>query len=149
MTRIAGLLGATLLLAAPVFAHVTVKPGESPLGSTEKYTFRVPSEGGMTTTAVTLDVPDGVTIVSVEAPAGARHEETRQGDRVVSITWTIEIKAGAFAELSLTAMNPPAGPEISWHVHQVYSDGMKSDWTGGAGTRTPAPVTKLATKGAN
>lgn len=137
------LAGALLLIATPAFAHVGITPRESKLGATETYTLRVPSEGGMTTTSIVLDVPDGVTITSVTAPEGAKHEEKKVGDRIVQVTWTIEIKAGASASLSFVAKNPDKGESISWKVHQKYSDGMVSDWVGPAGSRSPAPVTRL------
>ena len=141
--RMAGLVGALTLVATPAFAHVGVTPRESKAGTTETYTLRVPSEGGMTTTSIVLEVPDGVTIVSVSAPEGAKHEEKKTGDRITQVTWTIEIKAGARAELSFVAKNPSQGESIVWKVHQKYSDGMASDWVGPAGSRSPAPVTKL------
>jgi uncharacterized protein YcnI len=97
----------------------------------------------MTTTSVVLDVPDGVTIVSVSAPEGAKHEQKKVADRIVQVTWTIEIKAGASAQLSFVAKNPDRGDSISWKVHQKYSDGMVSDWVGPAGSRSPTPVTRL------
>jgi preprotein translocase YajC subunit len=65
------------------------------------------------------------------------------GDRIVSVTWTIEIKAGASSQVSFVAKNPTKGSAITWKVHQKYSDGMSSDWTGAPGTKTPAPVTTL------
>lgn len=141
--RTAIAVGALLFVATPACAHVGVTPRESKAGATETYTFRVPSEGGMTTTSVVLDVPDGVTIVSVNAPEGAKHEEKKTGDRITQVTWTIEIKAGARAELSFVAKNPTSGDSIVWKIHQKYSDGMVSDWVGPAGSRSPAPVTKL------
>jgi uncharacterized protein YcnI len=134
---------AVLLVAVPAFAHVGVTPRESTPGATETYTLRVPSEGGRTTTAVTLDVPEGVTVISASAPDGARHEETRAGDRTISITWTVEIAAGASAQLSFVARNPAEGTSIVWKVRQQYSDGTASDWVGPAGSRAPAPVTAL------
>ena len=134
---------AALLIAVPASAHVGVTPRESKLGATETYTLRVPSEGGKTTTQVILDVPDGVTIVSVSAPDGGKHEEKKVGDRIVQVTWTIEIKAGASAQLSFVAKNPAQGDSIAWKVHQKYSDDTVSDWVGPAGSRAPAPVTKL------
>lgn len=134
---------AALLVAVPASAHVGVNPRESKLGATETYTLRVPSEGGKTTTQVVLDVPEGVTVVSVSAPEGARHEEKKVGDRVVQVTWTIEIKAGAVAQLSFVAKNPTQGDSIIWKVHQKYSDDTVSDWVGPAGSRAPAPVTRL------
>jgi len=141
--RLAGTAAVLMFVATPAFAHVGVTPRESKAGATETYTLRVPSEGGMTTTSVVLDVPDGVTIVSVSAPDGAKHEEKKTGDRITQVTWTIEIKAGARAELSFVAKNPAQGDAIAWKVHQKYSDGMVSDWVGAAGSRSPAPVTKL------
>jgi len=137
------LAGALLLVSVPAFAHVGITPRESRLGATETYTLRVPSEGGMTTVSVVLDVPDGVTVMSVTAPEGAKHEEKKAGDRIVQVTWTIEIKAGESAQLSFVAKNPAQGESIAWKVHQKYSDGMTSDWVGAPGTRAPAPVTKL------
>jgi len=134
---------AALLVAVPASAHVGVTPRESKVGATETYTLRVPSEGGKTTTQVVLEVPDGVTIVSVSAPDGAKHEAKKLGDRIVQVTWTIEIKAGASAQLSFVARNPAQGDSIAWKVHQKYSDDTVSDWVGPASSRAPAPVTKL------
>src|SRR6185295_17975429 len=133
---------AILLVATPALAHVTVSPKQSKLGATETYTLTVPSEG-MITASVVLDVPDDVTIVSVNAPGNIKHEEKKVGDRIVTITWTIEIKAGASSQLSFVAKNPAKGSAITWKVHQRYSDGMLSDWTGAPGTSAPAPVTTL------
>lgn len=139
------LLSAVLMsvFATPAFAHVGISPRESKPGATETYTLRVPSEGGKTTTSVILDVPDGVTVTSVTAPEGGKHEEKKVGDRIVQVTWTIEIKAGANAQLSFVAKNPAQGESITWKVHQKYADDTTSDWIGAAGSRNPAPVTKL------
>lgn len=141
--RTAGFVATILLTATPAFAHVGVSPRESKPGATETYTLRVPSEGAKTTTSVVLDVPDGVTIVSVTAPEGGKHEEKTEGGRIVQVTWTIEIKAGASASLSFVAKNPAQGESIAWKVHQKYDDSTSSDWVGAAGSRNPAPVTKL------
>jgi uncharacterized protein YcnI len=133
-----------LISTTALLAHVGVTPNTSKPGAIETYTLRVPSEGGRTTTAVRLEVPQGVTVLSVSAPQGAAHEEKRVADRVTAVTWTITIAAGARAELSFTARNPPSGDPIVWRVHQSYSDGTTSAWIGPAGDRAPAPVTKLA-----
>ncbi len=136
-----------LVAGAVLSAHVGVAPRESKLGATETYTFSVRSEGGMSTNIVVLDIPDGVTVTSVSAPDGATHEETKAGDRIVQITWKVAIKAGASAKLSLVATNPSSGTEIVWKIHQKYTDGMSSDWVGAAGSRNPAPITKLVPAG--
>jgi uncharacterized protein YcnI len=141
--RIAAFAAAFLLIGVPASAHVGITPRESKLGATETYTLRVPGEGGKTTTQVVLEVPDGVTIVSATAPEGAKHEERKLSERIVQVTWTIEIKAGASAQLSFVAKNPTQGDSLAWKVHQKYSDETVSDWVGPAGSRAPAPVTKL------
>ena len=61
----------------------------------------------------------------------------------VLFVWTIAIKPGDLATLSFVARNPKAGDKIVWKVHQRYADGTSSEWTGPAGSRGPAPVTKL------
>lgn len=139
----ATLIAVLMLVAIPVFAHVGVTPRESKSGSTETYTFRVPSEGGKTTTGVILDVPEGVTIVSVAEREETKHAERKAGDRIMEIAWTLEIKPNAVAQLTFVAKNPGQGDAITWKVHQKYTDGTVSDWVGEAGSRAPAPVTKL------
>ena len=136
-------LGVVLATASPAWAHVGVVPRESKTGATENYTFRVPSEGGKVTTSVVLDVPEDVTIVTVSAPDGAKYTETRTNGKITQVTWTVQIAAGATAELKFVAKNPASGDAIVWKVHQKYSDETVSDWVGEAGTRAPAPVTRL------
>ena len=131
------------LVAANAFAHVSVRPRESKPGNTEKYTVRVPTEGKVATTSVVLDVPQGVTIDSVEAVDGVTSDLKREGGRVVSITWTVTINPGDNKEFVFVAKNPSDAPEIAWKAHQRYVDGTSSEWVGAAGTRQPAPVTKL------
>ncbi|MEO6222386.1 MAG: DUF1775 domain-containing protein, partial [Vicinamibacterales bacterium] len=138
-TKTAGWVMALLLVATPALAHVTVRPRESKLGATETYTVNVPSEGGKTTTAVMLEVPDGVSVVSVAAPEGAKHEEKKSGDRIVSMTWTMEIKAGERAAFTFVAKNPATGASLTWKVMQHYADATTSSWTP-ATTLLPAEV---------
>ena len=131
------------LLAVNAFAHVSVRPRESKPDSTEKYTVRVPTEGKVATTSVVLDVPQGVTVDSVEPIEGVTSDLKREGGRVVSITWTVTINPGDNKEFVFVAKNPSDATEIAWKAHQRYADGTSSEWVGAAGTRQPAPVTKL------
>lgn len=139
----AGLVALAVSAGVTLSAHVRATPRESPLGGTETYTFRVPSERGLRTTSVVLDVPDGVTVLSVTAPDGATHAEATAAGRIVQVTWTIEIAPDAVAQLTLVARNPARGESIIWKVHQKYSDGSVSDWVGAEGTPNPAPFTTL------
>jgi uncharacterized protein YcnI len=131
------------LIASVAQAHVSVRPRESKPGATEKYIVRVPTEGKVATASVELDIPAGVTVESVEPADGVKVDMKREGGRVVSIIWTVAIEPAANREFSFTAKNPPEGAEIAWKAHQRYSDGTSSEWVGAAGTRQPAPVTKL------
>lgn len=85
----------------------------------------------------------GVTIVSVADAVGVKHELTKDGDRVVAITWSVDIKPGEASELSFVARNPKDADQIAWKVHQRHADGTSSEWVGPAGSRGPAPTTKL------
>ena len=141
--RLGVLTVTAVLVCATAEAHVRITPRESKAGATETYTARVPTEGKVTTTAVELEVPEGVTIVSVTAPTGATYDVKRDRDRIVSVTWKTDIKPGEFAELTFVARNPREGAQITWKAHQRYADGTSSDWVGAAGTRAPAPVVTL------
>ncbi len=132
-----------LCVCAVAEAHVAITPREAKLSATETYTARVPTEGKVTTTSVELEVPDGVAIVSAAAIGATKYELKRDGERVVAITWTVEIKPGEASTLSFVARNPKDGGQLVWKVHQRYADGTSSEWVGAAGTRAPAPVTKL------
>jgi uncharacterized protein YcnI len=131
------------LVASAAQAHVSVRPRESKPGATEKYTVRVPTEGKVTTTFVELEIPPGVIVDGVDAADGVKSDLKREGGRVVSITWAVAIEPGANREFTFTAKNPVDGAEITWKAHQRYADGTSSEWVGAAGTRQPAPVTKL------
>ena len=134
---------AVTLIASAAQAHVSVRPRESKPGATEKYIVRVPTEGKVATTSVEVEIPRGVMIDSVDPADGVTSDLKREGGRIVSITWTVSIEPGANRELTFTAKNPSEGTEIVWKAHQRYADGTSSEWVGAAGTRQPAPLTKL------
>jgi len=133
----------TLVLPATAWAHVTVQPRQSTPGAEERYTVRVPTEGAVTTTSLHLEIPDGVTVLGVDAAEGATFETEKQGDRIVGITWSTEIKPKEASEFSFRARNPPGSVELTWKARQHYADGTATDWVGPAGDRRPAAVTTL------
>jgi uncharacterized protein YcnI len=140
--RVFTTVGLFLLSASAAQAHVTMRPRESKVGTTETYTMRVPTEGKVATTSVELEVPDGVTIVTINGAAGSVAQK-KSGDRVTSITWKVDIQPAQSQELIFVAKTPLSGSEIAWKVHKRYSDGTSSDWVEPAGSRRPGPVTKL------
>src|SRR6266487_4992213 len=96
--RVFTTVGLFLLSASAAQAHVTMRPRESKVGTTETYTMRVPTEGKVATTSVELEVPDGVTMVTVNGAAGS-FEQKKSGERVTSITWKVDIQPAQSQEL--------------------------------------------------
>jgi uncharacterized protein YcnI len=133
-----------LFVASVADAHVTVWPDQSQAGGSERYTVRVPTEGKVPTTSVDLEVPPGVTVTGVLVGAGYTYDARREGDRIVAITWKLEIKPGEIGEFVFFARNPTTA-QIMWKAHQRFTDGTSADWTGVEGDRRPAAVTRLVT----
>jgi len=136
------LVGVVLGIAHSAIAHVTVWPQQSRAGMAERYTVRVPTERTVSTVSVEVEVPAGVTVSGILAPAGFSYDVKRDGTRIVSITWKQDIKAGEIGEFVFFARNPSAS-QIVWKAHQRYADGMVDDWIGPASDRRPAPVVRL------
>jgi len=89
---------ALVILASAAQAHVTVSPETSRGGAVERYTIRVPTEGKVTTTALDLEVPADVTITGILVTGAFSYEARRDGDRIVGLTWKMDVKAGEVAE---------------------------------------------------
>src|SRR6266850_2262464 len=131
-----------VLTVAAAQAHVTVAPETSRGGAVERYTMRVPTEGQVTTVAVDLEVPPDVTITSVLVTGGFTYEARREANRIVGITWKMDVKPAEVAEFVFFARNPASG-QIRWKARQKFADGTSADWIGVEGDRRPAAVTKL------
>lgn len=142
--RLIRLAAIPCLLSALASAHVTISPRESNAGATEKYTVRVPTEGKVTTTSVELEVPEGVIVETMAVPNGWKYELKRKDDRVVAITWTMDVKPGEFAEFAFVARNPRDKAQLHWTLRQRFADGTMSDFTKRAnGEPMPTALTKL------
>ena len=133
-----------LLVPSLALAHISIWPRQSGQGAIERYTLRVPTEGKVATTSVDLEVPDGVQIESMLTPAGWKYETKRQGDRIIAITWQMEVKPGEFVEYVFMAQNPRDKTQIVWKLRQHFADGTTRDWTTGPNGTYPTAVTRLA-----
>ena len=137
------LVALSCFLPAAAMAHVSIWPRESNAGATEKYTVRVPTEGKVTTKSVELEVPEGVIVETMAAPAGWKYEVTRKDDRIVAIKWEMDVKPGEFVEFAFVARNPRDKEQVVWTLRQRFADGTVSDWTKSANGTYPTAVTKL------
>lgn len=142
--KIVSILAAAGLSAVTSFAHahVTVSPKEVRRASQDTYSFNVPAEGASATTAVELELPAGVDVLSIEAPA-AEHAVARSQGRIVSVRLSLNIAPGLARQLALVARSPLSGERVQWKVRQMFADGTHADWMEEPGSRRPAPVTKL------
>ena len=138
-----GMLALTLLLPAFAQAHTTIWPRESIAGATEKYTLRVPAEAEVMATGAELDVPDGVTVMTVGAPVGWKYDLKRQDGRITGIKWTMDIKPGEFAEFSFVARNPQEAGRLVWKLREFFADDKVTDFTNGPQGIYPNAVVKL------
>jgi len=123
-------------------AHVTVWPQQSPAGGSERYTVRVPTEGQVATTSVELEIPADVTVSAVLVGGAYTYDVRREANRIVAITWKLEIKPAETGEFVFFARNPNAR-QITWKARQRFADGTSADWVGVEGDRRPAAVTTL------
>lgn len=154
-------LGA-LALASDAQAHVTVHPNVVPAGSSSEVRLRVPNESGTaSTTRVDVQLPPGVTSVSVDPPAGWRaHITTHRLARPVRTEQGIDtevtqvdfvggrIAPGRFVDFPVVMPIPGAvGAVLTLKALQAYSDGSVSRWIGPPGSDEPAPTMRVSASG--
>jgi uncharacterized protein YcnI len=142
MRLILGLAAAAL--ATTAMAHVTVSPTQSAPGAREKYELRVPNERKSATITVEVHFPAGLHVTAVEQKPGWQAEAIRDaGGNLTGVRWIGNLPPEQFTEFGLLAVNPPGG-QLAFTAIQAFADGTKIEWSGAAGTKTPAPRVRLA-----
>lgn len=137
---------ALLFIAAPVSAHVTVKPDESAAGSWETYTIKVPVEKDIATTKVVLSMPNGVEFQQYEPVPGWKTSTEEKDGKVTRVTWEAKdggIEPGEFQQFTFTAKNPDKEQQAAWDAFQYYKDGSIVEWTGDEDADTPHSMTNI------
>ena len=155
-------LGA-LALPAAADAAVTLQPDAAPAGKFTRLDVRVPTERGVATERVVVELPPGFAFASFEPTAGWRVRMTQRElvtplvidgqtfDREIGrITWTAETKAdqippGGFRDFGLAVRVPDGEPgeKLTFSALQEYADGQIVRFVGAAGSATPAPQVTL------
>lgn len=148
MSRSGQLLLCIVLSSTIAQAHVAVLPRESAAGATEKYTMRVPDEKNIPTVRMEAEFPAAAEVISLDAKEGWKIELKKDSSgKIVGAIWSGgSIGPREIAEFGFQARNPNEEMKLVWKVIQVYEDGTKSEWTGPAGSRNPAPVTQVKPK---
>jgi uncharacterized protein YcnI len=130
--------------AAPASAHVTVWPKASIAGAREKYEIRVPNEKQVDTIVVDVRLPAGLKVSSFEQKPGWSTELLRDSaGAIVGVRWSGKLAPMQFTEFGVLASNPAAASELLWSATQLYADGSRVEWSGPAGSKTPAPRVTL------
>jgi uncharacterized protein len=160
---------ATVVLATPASAHVTVQAPGATQGGYTKLTFRAPTERPVATTKIQVQFPAEHPIASVSvkpmtgwtytvtkgAPPQPLEVHGRKVDEVVrTIEWTVApgnpgIKAGEFEEFEVSAGPLPKADQLTFKALQTYANGEVVRWIadrqpGQPEPERPAPVLKVA-----
>ena len=155
-------LGA-LALPATASAGVTLQPDAAPAGKFTRLDVRVPTERGVATKRVVLDLPPGFAFASFEPAAGWKIRMSQRelvepltidgvdfDKEIARITWTADSKAdrippGGFQDFGLAVRIPDGEPgsKLTFKALQEYADGEKVRYVGDVGTTTPAPQVTL------
>ncbi len=145
--RRAPLLGAAFVLLAPAaaLAHAVVFPKISTPGAYEKYVLRVPNEKDVPTVRVELRFPADARVTAFgDVPGWQLQVLTDSARRITGAVWTGTLAPQRFVEFPFVAANPKAATRLAWPVVQTYADGVRAEWTGPEGSKTPASATTIA-----
>jgi uncharacterized protein YcnI len=143
MRLLISFLAASLATAAA--AHVTVSPSQSAAGAREKYELRVPNERKSATITVEFRFPPGLRVTAVEQKPGWQAEAIRDSARnLIGVRWIGNLPPEQFTEFGVLAVNPASGGDLAFTAVQAFADGTKVEWSGAAGSKTPAPRVRLA-----
>jgi uncharacterized protein YcnI len=136
---------ATVALATSASAHFTVWPQQSAPGAREKYELRVPNERKSATITIEFHFPRGLRVTAIEQKPGWRAEALRDSSgNLTGVRWLGNLPAEEFTEFGLLGFNPPAGGDLVFTAVQAFADGTKIEWSGAAGSKTPAARVWLA-----
>jgi len=125
-------------------AHIMVSPPESKAGVTQRYELRVHNEGKVATSSVELSIPEGVTVTEVAKPPAGTFTTAKTGDRITTITWTVEVAPSKYLALPFTAKNPDGARNLQWNVREHLADGSVIEWSDKPGAQEKGSVTKLS-----
>ena len=138
------IVAAILSTTTAATAHVTVSPNVSSPGAWETYAIKMPNERSIDTTALEVRFPAGLKVKSFEDKAGWTIKPLRDSSGAITgARWTGKLAPERFVQFAIIGVNPKAGSDLSFSATQTYADGSVVDWSGPAGSKTPAPHVAL------
>ncbi|HEX9139488.1 MAG TPA: DUF1775 domain-containing protein [Steroidobacteraceae bacterium] len=133
-----------MLCSTLTVANVRIFPVESQSGVHEKYTLRVPNEKMFDTVRIVGEFPAGLKILNFEFKPGWKLNIRKDAaGNIIGAEWRGRLRPYEFAEFGLLGVNPAEPSTLVWKFVQHYADGSKAEYTGPAGARFPAPVTRI------
>jgi uncharacterized protein YcnI len=151
MTRLRILTAALAFAAAPLFAqaHVSASPGAAPANAYAAVAFRVGHGcgGGAATTALRIELPEGLGSARPQPKTGWTLAIERDGDRVAAVTWTGSLPDEQFDDFSLL-LNLPKVPGVLYFPALQSCGDVQSQWTEvpdapGEALSRPAPALRV------
>jgi uncharacterized protein YcnI len=153
LTGIAVSALASVFIAGPALAHVTIQPNEAIASSFSRFVVRVPNErDNASTTKVQVQFPPLAFVGFEDAPGWNRDVKMKKLDEPIeafgeqlneavgTVTWSGgEIQPGEFAEFGFSAAMPEGEQDLVFKAIQTYSNGEVVRWTGPEDAETPAP----------
>jgi uncharacterized protein YcnI len=93
-------------------AHVAAIPAEARAGAYQAFRFQVGHGcGEAATTALRIELPEGLGAARPQPKPGWSLSVTREGDRLVAVTWTGRLPADQFDDFALLVRTPvKSGP---------------------------------------
>jgi uncharacterized protein YcnI len=143
-------VAAALVFTDSAFAHANLSPPTVLAQTSQVFTLAVPTEkAGVTTTQIELTPPAGFTIDSFVAASGWKRVSDQSGSgedvAIRKVTWSGgSVPTGEAASLQFVG-DVGAAKTYDFKVRQTYSDGSVVDWSGAAGSDTPAPAIEAKT----
>lgn len=137
----------TLAFGGAASAHVTVQPKQVPANSYQVFTLRVPTEKEAATTAIKVEIPDGVDVSRFEPKPDWTYELDKNADgKITVVTWKTSgsgLSSTEFGQFDFQGKVAEDAKELVWRAHQTYADGTVVDWTGTPEADKPASVTAV------
>ena len=138
---LAAIVGA-LVAPAGAAAYAVISPPVVESQELQQFTLSVPTEQEHPTTTIELSVPPGFSIDSIEpAPPWKMQLRTRgsgAGAVIEKVTWVGgNVPSGENSVFRFIAFASES-KTYRFEVRQTYFDGTVVDWSGPAGSRTPA-----------